>query len=74
MKKNTSNYAKNKDINASYVSSNTNSKDLKPIPVSSNNANNYFTYKDFDNNKSFTMKLSTVPDMPDGAKPTFNKR
>jgi hypothetical protein len=74
MRKYNSNYAKNKDIDEKYVSSNTNSKDMKSIPVSNQNSGNYFRYKDYDNETSFQMKLSTVPDMPEGAIPIYKKR
>ena len=74
MRKYNSNYAKNKDINETYVSSNTNSKDMKSIPVSNKNTGNYFRYKDYEDESSFQMKLSSMPDMPEGATPIYKKR
>ena len=74
MKKYTSNYAKNKDINDKYVSSDTNSKDMKSIPISNQNIGNYFKYKDYDDESSFQIKLSATPDIPEGSKPIYKKR
>lgn len=70
MKKYNSNYAKNKDINESYLSSNNNSKDQ----VSNQNSGNYFRYKDYEDKTSFQMKLSSVPHMPEGSTQVYKKR
>ena len=74
MRKYTSNYAKNKDINEKYVSSDINYKDVKPNPVSSQNTAKYFTYKDYEDNNSFSMKQSEMPYELKGIKPVYNKR
>ena len=47
---------------------------MKSIPVSNQNSGNYFRYKDYDNETSFQMKLSSMPDMPEGATPIYKKR
>lgn len=74
MKKYTSNYAKNKDINENYISSNTNSRDMKPVPMSSNNTGNYFTYKDYENKDSFSIKQFDMVLDPINIKHAYNKK
>jgi hypothetical protein len=74
MRKYTSNYAKSKDINENYVSSDTNYRDMKPIPISSQNTANYFTYKDYENKDSFSIKQSEMLLEPINIKHAYNKK
>ena len=74
MRKYTSNYAKNKDINENYVSSNTDFKDVKPVPIGSQNTGKYFTYKDYEDKNSFSIKQSDMLLEPVNIKHAFSKR
>ena len=62
-----SNYAKYSSLGDEYKSSDINSEDVASNPVPNKRANQYFTYKDLDDEDTFKItQTSERPDISDG--------
>lgn len=69
-----SNYARYKDLGDEYKSSDINSEDVASNPVPNKRANQYFTYKDLDDEDTFKInQTKEIPDMPEGSLKNIKK-
>lgn len=70
-----SNYAKYKDLGDEYKSSDINSDDIASNPMPNKRANQYFTYKDLDDEDNFNIKQTKeLPDVSDGTMKSLRKK